>query len=103
MLQQGTAFEQLLPDEKEKMLFPELEGSAIVREVHTFGQVSEIDSNEIEKSQHQGLGKKLMAKAEEIARERGYKKMAVISAIGTREYYKKLGYELKGEYMVKKM
>jgi len=42
-----------------------------------------------------------MVKAEEIARERGYKKMAVISAIGTREYYKKLGYCLEGTYMVK--
>ena len=90
-----------LPDAGEKMLFPELEGSAIVREVHTFGQVSELDTKETEKSQHQGLGKKLMAKAEQIARERGYKKMAVISAIGTREYYMKLGYELEGEYMVK--
>lgn len=92
-----------LPDAGEKMLFRELDGAAMIREVHTFGQVKEIDKEKVTgtESQHQGLGRKLMAKAEEIAKERGYKKMAVISAIGTREYYKKLGYQLEGEYMVK--
>jgi len=127
-----------LPDKDEKILFKELEGAAIIREVHTYGQVRELSSlrggtptrqsrgwipdqvrndgwseiataqsteirndEEGEKSQHRGLGKRLMAKAEEIAAERGYKKMAVISAIGTREYYTKLGYELEGEYVVK--
>lgn len=113
-----------LPEVEEKMLFDELRGAAIVREVHAYGQVAEItddltresgvatppkavrndEENNIDsnvKTQHQGLGRKLMIKAEEIARERGYKKMAVISAIGTREYYKKLGYSLQGTYMVK--
>jgi elongator complex protein 3 len=101
-----------LPEAGEKMLFKELEGAAIVREVHTYGQVKEIDKELKEsrtqelkggKSQHRGLGKRLLAKAEEIAKDRGYKKMAVISAIGTREYYKKLGYKLEGEYMVYNM
>jgi elongator complex protein 3 len=112
----GKLFSMLrlrLPDEGEKALFKELEGAAIIREVHTYGQVKEIEKNqkiedqnrekdgEAEKSQHHGLGKKLMAKAEEIAKSRGYKNMAVISAIGTREYYRKNGYVLEGEYMVK--
>lgn len=94
-----------LPDIGEKILFEELRGAAIIREVHTYGQVKEIDEElgDGEKSQHRGLGKKLMVKSEDIARERGYKKMAVISAIGTREYYSKLGYSLKGEYMVKEL
>lgn len=90
-----------LPEATEKMLFAELEGAAIVREVHTYGQVAQIDISDGVKTQHRGLGKRLMVKAEEIARERGYGKMAVISAIGTREYYRKLGYELEGSYMVK--
>lgn len=90
-----------LPDRDEKMLFDELRGAAIVREVHTYGQVTGIDTEEVEKTQHRGLGKRLMARAEEIARTRGFKKMAVISAIGTREYYAKLGYVLEGEYMVR--
>ncbi|HAI22809.1 TPA: hypothetical protein DCL92_03370 [Candidatus Collierbacteria bacterium] len=92
-----------LPEKTEKMLFEELEGAAITREVHTYGQVAQIDINDGIKTQHRGLGKRLMVKAEEIAREMGYKKMAVISAIGTREYYRKLGYELEGTYMVKNL
>jgi len=93
-----------LPCKEEKLLFKELEGAAIVREVHTYGQVRGLrgqSSQEEEKSQHQGLGKRLMAKAEEIACDRGYQKIAVISAIGTREYYRKLGYRLEGSYMTK--
>jgi len=113
----GKLFSMLrlrLPEAGERMLFKELRDAAIIREVHTYGQVREIDkelkeprTKELEtekkqdKSQHQGLGKRLMIEAERIARDRGYRKMAVISAIGTREYYKKLGYELEGEYMVK--
>lgn len=92
-----------LPEKSEKMLFEELVGAAIVREVHTYGQVAQIDTNDGIKTQHRGLGKRLMIKAEEIAKERGFKKLAVISAIGTREYYKKLGYELEGTYMVKRL
>lgn len=94
-----------LPEKNEKMLFEELEGAAIVREVHTYGQVKDLQGVSLqvgdERSQHRGLGKRLLAKAEEIAVERGYKKMAIISAVGTREYYRKLGYGLVGEYVVK--
>jgi len=41
--------------------------------------------------------------AEKISRENGFKKIAVISGVGVREYYKKLGYKKEGEYMVKKL
>ena len=54
--------------------------------------------------QHRGVGKRLMAKAELIAKENGYKKIAVISGIGVKEYYKKLNfYESigKGKFMIK--
>jgi elongator complex protein 3 len=100
----GKLFSMLrlrLPDKKEKMMFDELKGAALVREVHTYGQVAQIDTQDGIKTQHRGLGKRLMLKAEEIAKIRGYKKIAVISAVGTREYYKKLGYSLEGTYMVK--
>ena len=95
-----------LPKKTEKMLFDELIGAAIVREVHTYGQVAEIGNLQGlalqgGKSQHKGLGKRLMAKAEEIAHKRDYKKIVVISAVGTREYYRRLGYRLEGTYMVK--
>ena len=56
-------------------------------------------------SQHQGFGRRLLACAEEMARQRGYRKMAVISGVGTRQYYRKHGYEIardsEGEFMVK--
>jgi len=52
-------------------------------------------------AQHKGLGKKLIKEAENIAKLRGYKKIAVIAGIGTRGYYRKLGYRLKETYMIK--
>ena len=82
-------------------LFPELEGCAIIREIHTYGKTLSHEDKLTQKTQHQGLGKKLMQEAENIARAAGYKKMAVISSIGTREYYRALGYERSGYYMVK--
>ena len=90
-----------LPDPSEKMLFPELKGAAIVREVHSYGQAVPLSTRREGKSQHQGLGRLLMEKAEEEAAKNGYKKMAVIAAVGTREYYRKLGYILDGLYMTK--
>jgi elongator complex protein 3 len=80
----------------------ELEGAALVREVHTYGEQVGIATRDGTKmSQHIGMGRQMMAKAEEISRKNGYKKLAVISGIGVREYYRKLGYELEGTYMVK--
>jgi len=89
----------------------ELKDCAIVRELHVYGKSIEIgEKNEKNsKGQHTGLGKKLMKKAELIALANGYKKIAVISGVGVREYYRKLGYELdkKGDkagiYMIKEL
>ena len=61
------------------------------------------EDDEISKTQHLGLGKKLMQKAEEITKENKLNKIAVISGIGVREYYKKLGYELEETYMTKEL
>jgi len=76
--------------------------TAIIRELHIYGQALNLGEEGAE-SQHRGLGKMLMQKAEEIAKENGFKKLSVISGIGVREYYKKLGYKLDEEeiYMVK--
>lgn len=50
----------------------------------------------------QGYGTLLMKEAERIARtEHHSDKLAVISGVGTRHYYRKLGYHLEGHYMVK--
>jgi len=52
--------------------------------------------------QHRGYGTQLMQEAERIAREEfGVLKLSVISAVGTREYYKRLGYQIDGPYMSK--
>jgi len=79
----------------------ELIGTAIIREVHTYGQ--EIEVGEEGRAQHVGFGKKLIIEAEKIAQKEGYNKIAVISGVGVRDYYRKLGYNLDGEYMVKKL
>ena len=76
--------------------------SAIVRELHVYGSLKRI-GEEGTQSQHTGMGKRLLARAEEIARENGYKKMSIISGVGVREYYKKRGYNLEGTYMVKEI
>lgn len=82
--------------------FPELQGAALVREVHTYGKLAQLSSDDgTKKAQHKGLGRRLMEESERIAKEAGFNKMAVIAGIGTREYYKKLGYHLEGTYMVK--
>jgi elongator complex protein 3 len=77
----------------------ELDGKAIIREVHVYGQVVGIGQKHDGKSQHLGLGTKLMDKAKEIALLNGFSEIAVISAIGTREYYRKKGFIQTGLYM----
>ncbi|MDI9354835.1 MAG: hypothetical protein QM532_01210 [Cyanobium sp. MAG06] len=76
--------------------------SAIVRELHVYGSLKRI-GEQGNQSQHTGMGKRLLARAEEIAIENGYKKMSIISGVGVREYYKKRGYNLEGTYMVKRL
>ncbi len=78
-----------------------LKNSALIREVHTYGQQIAINKKGLS-PQHKGLGKKLIKKAEQIvSKEFEIKKIAVISAIGTRNYYRKLGYKEKDTYMIK--
>jgi elongator complex protein 3 len=85
----------------DKHYIKEISGATLVRELHTHGDVVALDSKTISASQHKGLGRKLIKEAEKVSKEKGYKKIAVISGIGVREYYKNLGYVLIGTYMVK--
>jgi len=66
-----------------------------------YGKVMSLSEDSSGQSQHLGLGKKLIQKAEEISRDNRFKNISVISAIGTREYYKARGYD-KGELYMKK-
>ena len=83
----------------------EVTGSAcIVRELHVYGKSLKIGDHEEGEIQHSGFGKKLMGEAEKISSEEfDAKKLLVISAVGTREYYKKLGYSMDGPYMAKSL
>jgi elongator complex protein 3 len=78
--------------------------TAIIREVHVYGPVVRLgDESERGEAQHAGLGAQLIHEAERRAREAGYSRLAVISAIGTREYYRKQGFELRELYMHKSL
>ncbi|KAA8493141.1 Elongator complex protein 3 [Porphyridium purpureum] len=75
---------------------------SMVRELHVYGSVVPVHARDPRKFQHQGYGTLLMEQAESIARdEHGSARMLVISGVGTRDYYRKLGYELDGPYMCK--
>lgn len=70
----------------------ELEGSAILREVHVYGETLPLGERRHRGAQHRGLGRRLIERAAALAREAGFDSMAVISAVGTRRYYAALGF-----------
>ena len=81
----------------------ELKKSAIVRELKVHGPMVEIGKREEEKWQHKGFGKTLMEEAEKLSLKYGKEKILVLSGIGVKEYYRKLGYNNYGVYMMKKI
>lgn len=93
-----------IPNQKD-IKIKELKGCALVRELHVYGKSVKI--GEKAKSfleQHRGIGKELMSFAEEYVKDKSdLKNIAVISGVGVRDYYRKIGYKLKGSYMVKKV
>jgi len=89
--------------QKKKHSFKILDDAAIIREVHTYGQMVPVGEKSLS-PQHRGLGKKLIKIAEGITKkEFGVKKIAVISGIGVRNYWRNLGYKLKDTYMIKQL
>jgi elongator complex protein 3 len=74
---------------------------AIIRELHVYGRTVNIKEKDETAQQHKGIGKRLMNEAEKIVQNKCIKKLSVISGVGVREYYRKLGYKLEGSYMVK--
>jgi elongator complex protein 3 len=83
----------------------ELEGCVVVRELHIYGQAISIGkSYRVDSYQHKGLGMNLLNEAEHISKdELGVHKIAIISAVGTRQYYKKFGYKQDGPYVSKEL
>lgn len=77
-----------------------LENCALIRELHVYGEATPL--GEIKSFQHRGFGEKLLKAAEEVAKEK-FDRIAVISAVGVRNYYRKFGYRRSFEYMVKRL
>jgi elongator complex protein 3 len=81
----------------------DLAGAAIIREVHVYGQSLAVGTEQSGAAQHTGLGTRLLAEADSLARTKGYRRMVVIAAVGTRQYYLERGFERGGLYLVKRL
>jgi elongator complex protein 3 (tRNA carboxymethyluridine synthase) len=89
-----------LPSEKAHR--PEVQGGAVVRELRVYGRVVGVGQRREDAWQHRGLGAALMDRMERAAKEEfGARRVLVTSAVGTRNYYRKLGYTRLGPYMAK--
>jgi len=80
---------------------PDLGRAALIREVHVYGQSLPVGAEKQGAAQHSGLGTRLLAEAESIAKANSFKRMAVISAVGTRGYYLERGFERGELYLTK--
>ncbi|MBN2232062.1 MAG: GNAT family N-acetyltransferase, partial [Deltaproteobacteria bacterium] len=83
-----------------KML-ADLEGAALIREVHVYGQSLAVGAEQAGAAQHAGLGTRLIEEAARIAQEKGFARLAVIAAVGTRLYYEGRGFTRGERYMVR--
>lgn len=83
--------------------FPLQAGEAMIREVHVYGRVEKLQHAGINNAQHRGLGTQLVNRACELASQAGYQRINVISAVGTRGYYRKLGFYDNGLYQQRKL
>ena len=82
----------------------ELENAALLRELHVYGSLVPVGKDaESEEWQHREYGKVLLARAEEIARSAGFDRLAIMSGIGVRPYYRRQGYERRGPYMIREL
>ena len=79
------------------------DSTAIVRELHVYGNMIKIGDKNNSIGQHTGFGERLLSRAEEICIDQGKEELLIISGIGARNYYRKFGYERKGPYMAKKL
>jgi ELP3 family radical SAM enzyme/protein acetyltransferase len=96
-----------LGDALKDSIIPELRGNtAMIRELHVYGRVKtvgEMTPDATGGAQHYGIGKGLLEIAEKISMRYHKEKIAIISGIGVRDYYRKRGYKLDGTYMIKKI
>lgn len=87
---------------KDVFRFEITDSSALIRELHVYGQMQKIGKSSEKLWQHKGYGTRLLEEAERIAKEEYNKnKLLIISGIGVRDYYRKFGYHRDGPYMSK--
>ncbi|GAP16817.1 elongator complex protein 3 [Levilinea saccharolytica] len=84
-------------------LFADLQGAAIIREVHVYGQSLGVGQAQRGAAQHIGLGTQLLDRAAELARQAGFRRLAVIAAVGTRAYYRARGFDTGDLYMLREL
>ncbi len=92
-----------LPHGPQVVPIEEIQHAAMIREVHVYGPALGLGRASQGEAQHRGLGSRLIAEAERLARAEGYRELAVIAAIGTRNYYRRLGFRLGQYYMLKSL
>ncbi|MFM8322386.1 MAG: elongator complex protein 3 [Chloroflexota bacterium] len=89
------------PDGAPECGLADLQGAAIIREVHVYGQALAVGAEETGAAQHSGLGTRLVEEAARLAQQRGFRRLAVISAVGTRQYYRRLGFHSGELYLAR--
>jgi elongator complex protein 3 len=78
----------------------ELRNAALLRELHVYGALAPLHARTAEHTQHRGLGQRLLQRAADRARTAGFQHLAVISAVGTRPYYERLGFRRTALYQI---
>jgi elongator complex protein 3 len=78
------------------------ERTSIVRELHVYGPAVPVGERDAASWQHKGYGISLLREAERLStQEYDVRKIIVLSALGTKEYYSRFGYTQDGPYMSK--
>lgn len=91
---------RITDEENNEIVMDELKNVALIRELHVYGKTIAVSNNSVQTSaQHSGFGTRLLQEAEKIAKELNFNKIAVISGVGVREYYRKRGYT-DGQYFL---
>jgi elongator complex protein 3 len=88
---------------KRDSFIDEIGASAMIRELHVYGAAAGLGEKDERKAQHTGLGRRLLARAEALAQEADFSRLAVISSVGTREYYRRFGFQDGRLYQVKRL
>ncbi len=88
------------PSEYKHSYIKELDGCAMIREIHVYGSAVDVGESKKGKAQHSGIGKALIKEAKNLSKEAKFTKLAVISSIGTRQYYSNRGFNLIDLYQV---